>query len=348
MDKLIYRVKAIAKSILILLLIILVMIMMYQIKKLQGTARVINYAGLVRGATQREVKLEITGNSDDALITYLDDILSGLRYEDGNYDLILLDDKDYQKKLDVQIACWEELKEEIQKVRTDGYLQTDIVDMSEDYFKLADETVSAAEDYSEEIAVHLRLLEIISAIIMVGLIGLIIEQTVTEVRIARTNKILEKKAYIDLHTGLPNKSRCEEMLHNVEFLKAPVACIVLDLNNLKHVNDTMGHSIGDQLIMNFARIIRNVVPAKDFVGRCGGDEFIVFVHEASRSETEEILGNLQNEVERFNCYGKNIKISYASGWALSSDYENCTLRTLFDKADQYMYEDKQRKKGLKR
>ena len=192
------------------------------------------------------------------------------------------------------------------------------------------------------------MLEIISAIIMVGLIGLIIEQTVTEVRIARTNKILEKKAYIDLHTGLPNKSRCEEMLHNVEFLKAPVACIVLDLNNLKHVNDTMGHSMGDQLIMNFARIIRNVVPAKDFVGRCGGDEFIVFVHEASRSETEEILRNLQNEVERFNCYGKNIKISYASGWALSSDYENCTLRTLFDKADQYMYEDKQRKKGLKR
>ena len=74
MDKLIYRVKAIAKSTLILLLIILVMIMMYQIMKLQGTARVINYAGLVRGATQREVKLEITGNSDDALITYLDDI----------------------------------------------------------------------------------------------------------------------------------------------------------------------------------------------------------------------------------------------------------------------------------
>lgn len=107
MDKLIYRVKAIAKSTLILLLIILVMIMMYQIKKLHGTARVINYAGLVRGATQREVKLEITGNSDDDLITYLDDILSGLRYEDGNYDLILLDDKDYQKKLDVQIAYWD-------------------------------------------------------------------------------------------------------------------------------------------------------------------------------------------------------------------------------------------------
>lgn len=61
------KVKAIAKSALIILLVILVSLMMYQIEKLQGTARVLNYAGLVRGATQREVKLEITGNSSDDL-----------------------------------------------------------------------------------------------------------------------------------------------------------------------------------------------------------------------------------------------------------------------------------------
>ena len=56
---------------------------MIQISWLQGTARVINYAGLVRGATQREVKLEITENRNEELIKYLDDILSGLRYQDG-------------------------------------------------------------------------------------------------------------------------------------------------------------------------------------------------------------------------------------------------------------------------
>ena len=55
---------------------------MVQITRLQGTARVINYAGLVRGATQRMVKLEITGSQSDELIKYLDDILSGLRYQD--------------------------------------------------------------------------------------------------------------------------------------------------------------------------------------------------------------------------------------------------------------------------
>ena len=93
----------IIQSFLILILVVLVIFMMIQISRLQGTARVINYAGLVRGATQREVKLEITGNQNEELIKYLDDILSGLRYQDGHYDLVKLHDKEYQDKLQVQI-----------------------------------------------------------------------------------------------------------------------------------------------------------------------------------------------------------------------------------------------------
>lgn len=87
--------------------------MMIQINRLQGTARVINYAGLVRGATQREVKLEITGSPNDELIKYLDDILSGLKYQDGNYDLVKLRDKEYQDKLQVQIDYWNKIKKKL-------------------------------------------------------------------------------------------------------------------------------------------------------------------------------------------------------------------------------------------
>ena len=45
---------------------------------------------------------------------------------------------------------------------------------------------------------------------------------------------------------------------------------MFDLNNLKTVNDTMGHSAGDQLILNFAKLLCSVIPEKDFVGRYGG------------------------------------------------------------------------------
>ena len=139
----------ITQSGLILVLVVLIVFMMVQINRLQGTARVINYAGLVRGATQREVKLEITGNQNEELVQYLDDILSGLRYQDGHYDLIKLHDKEYQDKLQVQSDYWEKLKIEIEAVRSRGYENTDIVNMSEIYFEMADETVFAAENYSE-------------------------------------------------------------------------------------------------------------------------------------------------------------------------------------------------------
>ena len=98
----------IIQSFLILILVVLIIFMMIQISRLQGTARVINYAGLVRGATQREIKLEITGNQNDELIKYLDDILLGLRYQDGHYDLVKLNDEEYQEKLQIQSDYWDQ------------------------------------------------------------------------------------------------------------------------------------------------------------------------------------------------------------------------------------------------
>ena len=183
------------QSVLILSIVMLVVMMMIQIYDLQGTARVINYAGLVRGSTQREIKLEITGTQNDELIQYLDDIISGLRYQDGHYDLIRLKDEVYQEKLDVQSAYWEQLKEEIAVVRQKGYENTNIVAMSETYFEMADETVFAAENYSEKIAIKIRTIEFLSALDMFCLVILIIMQTLTAMKMAMNNKLLEQKAY---------------------------------------------------------------------------------------------------------------------------------------------------------
>ena len=318
------------QSILIPTLIVLVVIMMIQIKHLQGTARVINYAGLVRGATQRLVKLEIIGIHDDELVQYLDDIL---------------EDLNYQGKLDSMIDYWEKLKKEIKKARDCDYEATDIVAMSETYFGLADETVSAAEAYSDKAAKQMRLVELLSVVDMLILFLLIIEQSLSSMRIIRKNRILEQKAYIDVHTGLPNKSKCEELFSDMSFITEPTACLMFDLNNLKSANDTLGHSAGDQLIASFARVLRNVIPAKDFVGRYGGDEFVVILYNITENTVNCLLTQLHNEVMQFNRGGNNIPISYAQGWAVSTDYTDCTLRTLFDKADHFMYTNKVRVKS---
>ena len=304
----------IIQSFLILILVVLIIFMMIQISRLQGTARVINYAGLVRGATQREVKLEITGNQND---------------------------EEYQEKLQIQSDYWDKLKTEIEAVRNKGYENTDIVNMSEIYFTMADETVSAAESYSEKIAVKIRTIELLSALDMLSLVILVIMQTLRAMQMAMQNRLLEQKAFIDAYTGLPNKNACNELLNKKDIITDSTACIMFDLNNLKTVNDTMGHSAGDQLILNFAKLLCSVIPEKDFVGRYGGDEFIAVIYHTSEAEIKVILKSLYREKNRLNSYENQIPIDYACGWALSSDDMSGTMQMLLDEADAYMYKNKQ-------
>lgn len=336
------------QGILILLMTFLIGGMILQINNLQGTARVINYAGLVRGATQREIKLEIAGQANDELIDYLDEIVTGLRYESPRYHLVKLEDEDYLRDLDEQIAYWQLVKAEIQKVRQQGYEATNIVEMSEVYFQLADDTVSAAEVYSEGIAEHIRRFEIGTALDISALILLMLVQTLDAVVIRRKNRLLEQQAFIDEHTGLPNKGRCEIFFTDSSVVQQSLACVVFDLNNLKKANDTLGHSVGDQLISNFARLLRNAIPTPNFVGRYGGDEFMAVIYDANRETVEATLGKLARDVAAFNQlhHGSNgfIEVSYAYGWALSTDLPGCSFRVLFDKADRHMYENKMQAK----
>ena len=73
-------------------------------------------------------------------------------------------------------------------------------------------------------------------------------------------------------------------------------------------------------------------------------KFMAVIYDATRESITKILTELQNEVEQFNSYGTQFRISYSHRLALSTDYNECTLRTLFDKADKYMYKNKQQSK----
>ena len=233
------------------------------------------------------------------------------------------------------------MKIEIEAVRNKGYENTDIVNMSEIYFTMADETVYAAESYSEKIAIKIRTIELLSALDMLSLVILVIMQTLKAMHMAMQNRLLEQKAFVDAHTGLPNKNACNELLNKKDIITDSTACIMFDLNNLKIVNDAMGHSAGDQLIMNFAKLLRSVIPEKDFVGRYGGDEFVAVIYHTSEAEIKEIIKSLYEEKDRLNSYENQIPIDYACGWALSSGDMSCTMRMLLDDADAYMYKNKQ-------
>lgn len=330
-------IEKIIEMFLILLLIILSICMISDVKKLQGSARVVNYAGILRGATQRMVKLEIVDQGNDDLIDYLDEIFSGLMHGGGKYKLSPLNDDDYQKKLNALYRYWGSLKDEVSVVRKYGYKDSNIISMSEQYFVLADETVSAAENYSQQHATNLDYIEKALIAVTILIVLLLLKQSTEQVKLLKGNRELRKKAYIDVHTGLPNKSKCSELLLDTSELTEPTSVVIFDLNGLKKVNDHLGHLAGDTLIMNFANALRTSIPQKYFVGRYGGDEFIAILDGADIAETEIILAKVQREILRYNELENRLHLSFAYGYASSTSYRDCSLKVLLEQADKNMY-----------
>lgn len=119
------------------------------IKSLQGDARVINYTGIVRGATQRLVKKELNHLPDDTLSARLDGILSALSDGSGRFDLIKLPSPEFQALLGKMKEEWAEIKAEIVRYRNGGSGDA-LLRLSEEYFALADRTVLAAELFTEK------------------------------------------------------------------------------------------------------------------------------------------------------------------------------------------------------
>jgi diguanylate cyclase (GGDEF)-like protein len=316
------------------------------ISDIQGNARVVNQSGYVRDATQRLIKLEIAGEQNDALMTKLDTTLSALKDGGGENGLKQLSDQEFVLSLQEQIALWDTLKQEIFKSREMGSQNTSLLMLSEDYFEKANQTVKEAERYSDDKASHLVSVEIMLIANLLLLVALLLYKSVNGFWLSKRNKELSQMAFLDANTGLPNKGKCDSVMSKHGMLNADKedACVMFDLNNLKTVNDTLGHRAGDTLILAFARIIRETMPKDVFVGRYGGDEFIAILFDTNENKVKKLLNDVNENVIRFNKTDSDVKISYAVGYQMSHKCSDCTLQTLLGKADQKMYKDKEKKK----
>lgn len=256
------------------ILIVLILIIILMVSRIQGTARVVNYAGLVRGKTQQIIKLEDAGMPQDEMIADVEGYIEGLRFGSEELDLVSLDDKAFQAKMEELDAYFDTLKQEIDLVRQVGYENTNIIQKSETFFSLCDVATGLAETYAQRIATRLGQFEVLTVIDIVILIFMILYELIKALRYAKMNRELKNKIYLDEATGLPNKNRCEEIL-TLEVEQNTALC-VFDLNNLRIINNQQGHERGDLYISSFAKCLRKSIDENQFVGRYGGDEFIAF------------------------------------------------------------------------
>lgn len=320
------------------LLIVLILIIILMVSRIQGTARVVNYAGLVRGKTQRIVKLEDARMPQDDMIADVKGYIKGLRFGSEELDLVSLDDKAFQVKMEELDAYFDTLKQEIDLVRQVGYENTNIIEKSEIFFNLCDVATGLAESYSQRIATRLKQFETLTVVDIVILVFMILYELLKALRYAKANRELKSKIYLDEATGLPNKNKCEEIL-TLEAEQNMAIC-VFDLNNLRIINNQQGHERGDLYIRSFAKSLRKGVDENQFVGRCGGDEFIAFFKNVTKEDVKRNLENIKKECAKCS----EIPLSYAAGFAYSNDFSKLTMRELFCQADKNMYIDKNQAK----
>lgn len=147
-----------------------------------------------------------------------------------------------------------------------------------------------------------------------------------------------ERAATDMLTGIYNKITLAEKIQ--ERLKADgdimYAMLMIDLDDFKCINDSYGHTVGDEVIRNVAGLLQRIFNADDLIGRYGGDEFVVFMQGVS-SDT------VQKKVEQFRQILANgrdaFKITSSIG-VLILDKAEISLDTLFEQVDAAMYKIK--------
>ena len=109
---------------------------------------------------------------------------------------------------------------------------------------------------------------------------------------------LRHQAYHDALTGLPNRPHLLEAVeHELERGSGSTAVLYLDLDRFKAVNDTWGHSAGDELLSLFARRLEDAVRAQDLAARLGGDEFAVLVRDADADVAVTVARRMLDEID---------------------------------------------------
>lgn len=155
----------------------------------------------------------------------------------------------------------------------------------------------------------------------------------------------EKLAFTDGLTGLYNRLSFENDISEKTHA-GTTACISVDINNLKEVNDRCGHGSGDILIRAMAEILTEAAGDIGKVYRIGGDEFIIIVKDTSNSEVDMLLKRIENCRQERNARG-DMQIEFALGVSFAAE-DDVSYEKVIARADKSMYEEKRRMKNALR
>jgi len=151
---------------------------------------------------------------------------------------------------------------------------------------------------------------------------------------------LSRLAYTDYLTGLPNKRALEKEVQRIgdSCDQSRYAVLYLDVDNFKNINDTLGHNVGDELLVEISRVIDEVVRKPDMAFRISGDEFaVIFADAGTTQEIDEKLAQLLEYIRKpWSISGHHFFITYSVGITIYPD-DGISMNKLLMNADTAMY-----------
>ncbi len=181
--------------------------------------------------------------------------------------------------------------------------------------------------------------------------GGIIAVTVVSKDISDRRKMEEELRSLSLTdplTGLHNRrgflTLVGQYLKIANRMQSKISILYADLDDLKGINDSFGHTEGDRALIEAAGVLRETFRESDIVARIGGDEFVVMPAVLSNATLEVIVGRLKENIEAVNAQaGRNYRLSISYGIAFYDPENPCTVDELLSQGDRLMYEHKKSK-----
>jgi diguanylate cyclase len=164
-------------------------------------------------------------------------------------------------------------------------------------------------------------------------------------RISVQYEMLEKIAFLDALTSLPNRRRMydviQEQLELAHRYQTPFCIALLDIDHFKRINDTLGHIKGDEVLVQVAHLLRAEVRVTDQLGRWGGEEFLLVLSHISLAEALAALGRSRQVVEtQIKLEDEDRAVTVSCGVTAYLPGDSAT--SLLQRADDALYEAKER------
>lgn len=163
-------------------------------------------------------------------------------------------------------------------------------------------------------------------------------------------RLVARPIYLAFHdslTGLKNRAALEEEVNKrLEKKRGSLAFMMIDLDNFKMVNDSLGHGEGDRILRLAAKKIQEIVGLKNLTSRIGGDEFVVVFSDIEEGEIRKLASELIEDINdafKHLGYTENLGVSISIGIALATELDE--FESLYERADRALYLSKENGKN---